>query len=190
MGKAASKLSTDDIESLKNQTYFDKREIKQWYKGFMRDCPNGNLNKEEFIKIYKQFFPFGYPDDFATHIFRVFDEDQNGYVDFKEYVNALSITSRGTLDDKLKWSFKLYDIDNDGQITFDEMLTVVTSIYNMIGSMVKLHEDELTPELRVQKIFRLMDKNEDGVINLEEFKEGGRLDPSVLGALNLYQNLI
>ncbi|KAH3900254.1 frequenin SCDLUD_003226 [Saccharomycodes ludwigii] len=190
MGKAASKLTNDDIESLRSETYFDRREIKQWHKGFLRDCPQGLLTREEFVKIYKQFFPFGSPEEFANHVFDVFDKDKNDSIDFREFVTALSITSRGSLEEKLAWAFKLYDINHDGKITYDEMLTIVTSIYKMIGSMVKLNEDEATPELRVRKIFKIMDKNEDGFITLDEFKEGSKVDPSILSALNLYDGLV
>ncbi|CEP24078.1 FRQ1 [Cyberlindnera jadinii] len=190
MGKSASKLSKDELASLKKSTYFDRRELQQWYKGFLRDCPSGQITKEEFVKIYKQFFPFGDPSDFSNYVFDVFDDDKNGTIDFKEFICALSITSRGSLEEKLVWAFQLYDLNHDGKISYEEMLAIVSAIYKMIGSMVKLNDDEATPELRVQKIFKLMDKDENGEISLDEFREGSKIDPSIVGALNLYDGLV
>jgi Ca2+-binding EF-hand superfamily protein len=150
------------------------------------------LTKAEFQKIYKQFFPFGDPSSFADYVFNVFDADKSGSIDFKEFICALSVTSRGKMEDKLDWAFQLYDIDGDGKISYDEMLAIVEAIYKMVsfsriaiagglgfpfahaitqvGSMVKLPEDEDTPEKRVKKIFRMMDKDENGSLDMEEFK--------------------
>lgn len=87
-------------------------------------------------------------------------------------------------------AFQLYDIDNDNSITYDEMLKIVDAIYKMVGTMVKLPPDEDTPEKRVTKIFSLMDKDQNGQLSFEEFKEGSMKDPTIVQALSLYDGLV
>lgn len=56
--------------------------------------------------------------------------------------------------------------------------------------MVKLPPDEDTPEKRVKKIFRMMDKDENGSLDMEEFKEGSKRDQTIVSALSLYDGLV
>jgi len=190
MGKSQSKLTPEQLSDLQKNTYFDKRELQQWYHGFIMDCPEGRLDKKNFGKIYTQFFPFGDPGEFANYVFDVFDENKNGYIDFKEFICALSATSRGTLEEKLKWAFQLYDINKDGLITYQEMLKIVQAIYKMTGQMLKLPENEETPEKRVEKIFQSMNKDKDSKITYNEFVECSKQDPTVMDALSLYDGLV
>lgn len=56
--------------------------------------------------------------------------------------------------------------------------------------MVKLPEDEDTPDKRVSKLFTMMDKDKDGSLDLEEFKEGSKKDETIVSALSLYDGLV
>lgn len=190
MGQRDSKLSQEDLSMLLRCTRFDKTELQRWYKEFARDCPSMKLDQEEFKKIYRQFFPKGDSDRFASFVFGVFDANKDNSIDFKEFITALSITSRGTLDEKLDWAFRLYDINGDGFISRQEMLKIIDSIYKMVGNLVTLPADEDTPEKRVTKIFSSMDKNADDKLTYEEFREGARRDPSIVQALSLYDGLV
>ncbi|KXJ18678.1 neuronal calcium sensor 1 [Exaiptasia diaphana] len=183
MGQKGCKLTPEETRELIQCTYFDKKELQKWYKDFMKDCPSGQLRQDEFQRIYQQFFPFGDPTKFAEFVFKVFDQNADGHISFKEFITALSITSRGSLDEKLEWAFSLYDLDRDGFITKEEMLSIVKAIYCMVGNIIDLPQDEDTPQKRVDKIFKQMDKNEDGRLTMEEFREGSKCDPWIVQAL-------
>lgn len=98
----------------------------------MKDCQGGSLSVDDFLKIYQDFFPGGDPSAYAAQIFGAFDQNQDGLISFEEYISALSVTSRGDMNDKLEWAFRVYDINRDGKISFDEMLTTVKAIFQMV----------------------------------------------------------
>ena len=68
--KSKQGLSQEDLEFLKAHTRYDENTIKEWYKGFKQDCPNGRLTPVKFVDMYKMFFPSGNAEQFCDHVFR------------------------------------------------------------------------------------------------------------------------
>ncbi|CAH3119929.1 unnamed protein product [Pocillopora meandrina] len=174
MGNRKTKLKTEELSELMECTHFTQGEIEEWYKGFMKSCPNGLVSSADFQDMYSDFFE-GDASEFASHVFRTFDSDKSGFIDFKEFMYSLSITSRGNLEEKLEWAFKIYDVDGDGYVTKREMEDIIRSVYKMYADS-RLGRKE-TPEQRTARIFEKFDLNKDGKLTIEEFKTGARSDP-------------
>jgi len=90
-----------------------------------RDCPNGQLTRDKFLEVYSSFFPQGNADKFCEHVFRTFDSDNSGKIDFKEFLQAINITSSGKPEQKLEWAFNMYDVNGDGTIEPSEMSEII-----------------------------------------------------------------
>jgi serine/threonine-protein phosphatase 2B regulatory subunit len=85
----------------------------------------------------------------------IFDEDGGGDVDFQEFVTGLSA-------EKLRFAFKVYDIDRDGYISNGELFIVLKM---MVGSNLK---DQQLQQI-VDKTIMEADKDHDGKISFDEF---------------------
>ena len=48
------------------------------------------MSREQFIKLAKSFIPKSELERFASNVFKLFDEDKNGFLDFGEFSLAIS----------------------------------------------------------------------------------------------------
>ena len=95
--------------------------LQEWHAGFLEDCPDGELTQEQFVEMYIKIFPGGNADKFSQNVFRTFDTDKSGTIDFREFMLALHVTANGSPEEKLKWAFRMYDVDGNGAIDIHEM---------------------------------------------------------------------
>lgn len=74
----------------------------------------------------------------------------------QEFIQSLSTLLRGTMEEKLRWTFSLYDINGDGFITQEEMIDIATAVYELMGRNPEIDTNGPDPDQikeKVEKIF-------------------------------------
>ena len=103
-----------------------------------------NFVSEEFLSNYDE-------------IFSLLDGDNNGYIDYEEFLRATLDRSFFVNENVLNFAFKFFDKDNSGYISRDKIKSY------FIGT--KMSEELFS------NIFDEIDKNKDGKIDFDDFKE-------------------
>lgn len=160
------------------------QDVQKLYPKFTFECPSGDLHLHEFKRI------FGLNKNateeesaYMECVFRSFDTNGDGHIDFQEYLAAVHLVLRGKLRDKLTWSFKVFDGDGNGCLDKEEVKLII----KIINGIKKHYDPNTTEDVDeiVDRIFNLVAKNNDGQISLDEFIEGAEKDPWVLSQLHL-----
>jgi len=148
------------MEDMQKRSNFNASELERLKKRFMKldSDGSGSIDREEFLQI-----PQIANNPLASRLIAIFDEDGGGSVDFQEFVGGLSaFSSRGGREEKLRFAFKVYDMDRDGFISNGELFLVLKM---MVGNNLK---DGQLQQI-VDKTIMEADKDGDGRLSFEEF---------------------
>jgi len=141
---------------------FSQEEVSRLEKRFHKlDLDrSGSISIGEFVSV-----PELKENPLVKRVVDIFDSDLNGEVDFKEFVLGLAqFNSRDDEERRLQFIFRIYDMDRDGYISNGELFQVLKM---MTGS--NLTDQQL--QQVVDKTIIYLDKDADGKISFEEFKE-------------------
>jgi len=180
-------LTENDIEMLIKTTKFTRLEILEWYTEFIRDYPSGRMTKHEFTQFYKQFQPSQSSESFCKNIFRIFDQNSNGYIEFPELMFSISLTSN-EMDTrkKVELIFRIYDVDGNGSINKKEFKKIIKSIYLVLStdgkSLPKNVSDAINDNI-LNDLFDKIDADKNNSISLKEFVDCCLNDTNMLNLL-------
>ncbi|RWS28347.1 neurocalcin-like protein [Leptotrombidium deliense] len=181
-------LNDEEVRYILRNSFLVEEEIRQWYDTFQVDCPDGRLDKQKLIEMHKKFYKRGSPEDFCELLFKLIDKDGNGTIEFMEYLVAFAIMTSSDPNERLKWAFKLFDLNRNNFIEKSEMVNVVKALYEMIGRECSFDfEDETETDFEsgVKSAFDRLDINHDGHISEEEFIEVCKKVPGLAKVLRI-----
>uniref|UniRef100_A0A3Q4ML62 Calaxin n=1 Tax=Neolamprologus brichardi TaxID=32507 RepID=A0A3Q4ML62_NEOBR len=173
MNKRATQALAENIS--KQVEHFSKKEVECLIREFnvlMAEQNNSGravqgLDRGKFISTLHSIF--GLTDDRMTgRVFRTFDKDNDSVVSMKEWIEGLSVFLRGTLDEKIKYCFSVYDLNGDNAISREEMLHMLKG--RLIRQPNEEDPDEGIKDL-VEIILKKMDYDHDGKLSFEDFEK-------------------
>merc|ERR1712025_1326958 len=155
----------DNLVKIMEYTNTDKEQVLAQYRRFLTWDPKGRISRKSFQSMLSDCLPDMRSDRLAqlsNHIWRVYDINEDGQIDFFEFMTVLHVMSSGSSEDNLRQLFRVFDINSDGSISKDELERIVNDF-----EIAANNEDRGL----VNTVFKEMDENNDGVISQEEFVE-------------------
>jgi len=112
---------------------FSPASLRRLYRGFKTECPTGLMTEEAFRQVFAKFFPNGASCSAYSHyVFSSMDPGDSGLVSFEEFAKVLSLLKKGSMEEKLAWTFQLYDINGDGVLNRTEIEDVTMAVFILI----------------------------------------------------------
>ena len=122
---------------------------------------DGKINKQEFLKGLQGRINSDTLARDVDQIFQNIDMDNNGYIEYEEFVRA-AVSKEHFIDSKvIQFAFRYFDKDGSGEITFDEIEEVFKE---SVQDKSNVHES-------LKKIIDEVDENGDGIISFNEFAD-------------------
>ncbi|KAJ2958409.1 hypothetical protein NQZ79_g6017 [Umbelopsis isabellina] len=183
MGQAKSK----ENQQLARSTHFSAKEINNIRQDFEKanaTVDKTGISEDEFKETVRKYVPDVCPEDdvFFNRLYAAFDVENSKHIGFREFVDGLSVFMKGTPEEKLELSFKLYDMDHDGYLTQAELERVMTQL------SVTFSKEDQTNEIRelITRMFEDVDVNGDGKLSLHEYKLSAMKEPLIVDFLEQF----
>ena len=77
---------------------------------------------------------------FVEQMYQLIDQDGNGFISFREFLDMIVIFAKGSPDDKIKLMFEMYDVDKSGQLSRAEFCKMLRAMMELVNASVSASE--------------------------------------------------
>ncbi|KAJ8748524.1 hypothetical protein K2173_003423 [Erythroxylum novogranatense] len=181
--RAEQEPELDKFSALAAQTPFSVDEVQALYELYKK--VSSSIVQDGFIRkvdLQCALFRNSKKNLFVDRMFNLFDVNCNGYIDFGEFVQSMSVFHPRTPEAVKKMHlFKLYDLGHTGYIEHEELKEMVLALLDESDLILS---DDIVKTI-VDKTFSEADTKGDGRIDQEEWGDYVARNPSLLKNMTL-----
>merc|ERR1719481_997025 len=153
------KITSADLTEISLTTGMELKQVEKQYARFLTSHPSGRMGSRSLQALLQESLPGSQVAGLAKHILRMYDTNGDGGVDFRELMVAIGVMSKGSPEENLNMIFRLFDINSNGRVEREELVTVAKELAKL-GSL---------GEATAYQAFEEMDEDRDGSVTQEEF---------------------
>ena len=135
----------------------DTKDLREVFRAMDKNG-DGKLSKDELLEEYTKMMGEADAREEVERIMKEVDSDNNGFIDYSEFLKGSIDSSKILSVDNLKLAFQMFDQDGSGTISAAELKKVIA------GS--GLSDSKIWNDIIVE-----VDVNGDGEIDMEEFQK-------------------
>lgn len=186
----------ENVMRLQKQTAFSRFELERLQEEFLSfvrkdeiesaDSMNEvGISQDRFAEVMGNVMPrWKNATDKLPLLFRVFDKNGDGILQFQELICGLTLLLRGSFREKLQTVFDAFDLDRNRSIDRDEMQNMLSTVFQLF----EREDAEASAAEIVDSSFSHLDLNGDGVIDFQEFERAALIHPWIVDAFILTEN--
>ncbi|CAB3380635.1 Hypothetical predicted protein [Cloeon dipterum] len=111
-------------------------EKKSQEPGFFKQSPRtkieaSEMNLEITLNEFAEYLTMTSESEFISKMFNLMDKDNNGFVSFREFFELFVIFKKGSVEDKSDLLFDMYDIDQNGELSKEEFISMLKSLLDI-----------------------------------------------------------
>merc|ERR1712036_83420 len=125
-------LRDEDVAALSKTSGLEPDQVRESFEAFKEQHPNGKMKPKDFREMMAKAMPKKDASKMEKHVFRIYDSNNDGYIDFVEFMLIFHIMSDGTPEEVLEKIFRVFDVNSDGTINKKEMQRLIKDMYGLI----------------------------------------------------------
>lgn len=193
MGNQTSRIPLD--QTVKQFSHFKSSDISKWKKLFLKTFPSGYIKPKCLESFFYKIFPFSLPKniklinpnyfniksfkeeeilEYSYMLFKNINISGSGKIDFSELYIAFSILTEGSSFEKIRWLYRLFDLDQDGFISKEELLYSLEAYNDMVMENFSDYDinniNKIKENSTKKFVNNIFENNVYGILSFDEFK--------------------